>query len=184
MGASAAGGEQHITVTTANGCPWGTINPAPWITVTHGTGNGTGDLYFNVEANHGMDRSTVLNIAGRSLTVDQANGCTYMFSGGTHSFPATGGTSTINVTASDAGCQWTPGATDYCMISSLSGGTGNGPLNFSVSNNRGVARAGIIQLGDQTFAVDQAAAPGTHRTRFDFDGDGKADVSVFRPSEG
>ena len=40
------------------------------------------------------------------------------------------------------------------------------------------------KLGNQTFAVDQAAAPGEHRTKFDFDGDGRADVSVYRPSEG
>jgi hypothetical protein len=181
MGIGAAGGEQHIRVTTDNGCPWGVNNTAPWITVTRGTGNGSGDMYFNAQPSQGPERVTTLTVAGQQFTVDQANGCTYTFSGGDHSFPATGGASSINVTASDGQCQWTPGATDYCMISSLSGGTGNGPLNFSVSNNHGVARSGIIQLGDQTFAVDQAAAPGTHRTRFDFDGDGKADVSVFRP---
>ena len=184
MGEPAAGGEAHLTVNTANGCPWGTTNAAPWITVTHGSGNGSGDLYFDVQPNVGMGRSTTLTVAGNPVLVEQANGCTYAFSGGTHSFPFTGGSSSINVTASDAACQWVPSATDYCMINSLTGGTGNQSLNFSVSNNAGVARSAVIQLGDQSFTADQAAAPGTHRTHFDFDGDGKADVSVFRPSSG
>ena len=130
MAVSADGGEAHLTVSTANGCPWGVTNTASWITVTHGSGNGSGDMYFSVEPNHGMGRSTTMTVAGHEVTVEQANGCTYALSGGTHSFPYTGGSSSIDVTASDAGCQWTPAATDYCMINGLTGGIGNSAVEL------------------------------------------------------
>ncbi len=52
--------------------------------------------------------------------------------------------------------------------------------------NTGAARTGTITAGGQTFTINQAAGSGTvpRRTQFDFDGDGKADVSVFRPDGG
>jgi uncharacterized delta-60 repeat protein len=184
VGVPAGGGERNFTVNTTSGCQWSATNSAPWLTMNIGSGSGTGNVYFTALPNVGMPRTATINVAGQAVTVEQANGCTFTLTGGTRSFPASGGSGTATITASDQGCTWTPAASDYCMITGLAGGTGNGPLNYTVSANRGVARTGAISAGGQIISLDQLAAPGTHRTRLDFDADGKADIAVYRPSNG
>jgi uncharacterized delta-60 repeat protein len=179
----AGSSQQNIRINTTSGCPWTVSNSAPWITINSGLGNGTGDMYFTIQPNNGAARSTVMTVAGQQLAVVQASGCTFSFSGGTPTFPASGGANSVTVTPSDAGCTWTATASDYCMISGLSGGgAGGGPVNYIVSSNPGVARTAQIRVGDQTFTINQLAAPGVHRARYDYDGDGRSDINVFRPS--
>jgi hypothetical protein len=180
----AAGGERTFTVNTTSGCQWSATNSAPWLTMNIGTGNGTGNVFFTALPNIGMPRTATISVAGQTVTVEQANGCTFTLSGGQRSFPAAGGTGSAAITASDQGCVWTPAASDYCMITGLAGGTGNGQVSYTVTANRGVARTAALAAGGQIIFLDQAAAPGTHRTRYDFDADGKADIAVYRPSNG
>ena len=66
------------------------------------------------------------------------------------------------------------------MIALSGGGTENGLVNFTVSPNRGVARTAIINVGVHRITITQEAAAGPHRTRFDFDGDGTSDITVYR----
>jgi len=100
-------------------------------------------------------------------------------------FPAAGGTGSFTVTTS-AGCAYTTAASDYCMVSSLSNGTpgGGGTVNFTISANAGVARSTTITVAGQAVTINQAAGTTNVRTRFDFDGDGRADLAVYRPSLG
>jgi hypothetical protein len=74
----------------------------------------------------------------------------------------------------------------WITITTGASGNGTGTVAFTVAANTGAARTGTITVGGQIFTISQAAgnALGTSRTRFDFDGDGRADVSVFRPSNG
>jgi hypothetical protein len=65
----------------------------------------------------------------------------------------------------------------------------NGTFTFTVPNTP--TNQARIRVRETGFADPMGATPanfaisgGTARTRFDFDGDGKADVSVFRPSVG
>ncbi len=177
-------GEFSVTATTSQGCEWTATNGSnsEWITVNSGNSVGNGKVQFTVPQNNGSARSGSIIVGGQSFTVTQAEGCTYSFSATSGPiYPATGGTGSFNVTASSGGCPLAAVASDNCMIS-LS--ASNGVVNFTVANNQGVARTATITLGGQTFTINQAAAPGTHRTRFDFDGDGKADIAVYRPSNG
>ena len=82
------------------------------------------------------------------LTVD----CGYALAPAMISFPATGGATSIGVTAG-VGCIWLPATTNnWIQI------TGFGPDSFSilvVSNGTKVARVGAIQVGDKKLAVTQ-----------------------------
>ena len=77
----------------------------------------------------------------------------------------------------------------WITITLGSSGSGSGTIRYSVTQNTGSARTGTITLiaNGQTRAVhtvNQSAAGPTNlfvKTKLDFNGDGNADVSVFRP---
>ncbi len=93
--------------------------------------------------------------------------------------------STITVTT-QAPCAYTATTSDsFITINSGANGRGNGTVTFSVAPNGGAARTGTIVIGDKIFTIFQAAITLTRKkVRFDFDGDKRADVSVFRPGAG
>jgi subtilisin-like proprotein convertase family protein len=75
----------------------------------------------------------------------------------------------------------------WLTITSGGSGNGNGTVNYSVSAMTGQSRTGTITLSadgqtQATHTVNQSA--NTARRLFDFDGDGKADLGVYRPSNG
>ncbi len=82
---------------------------------------------------------------------------------------------------------YTPAAAGgWITINSGSSGTGSGTVNYSVTQNTtGSQRSGTMTIAGQTFNVTQAA-PGVTTTRkpADFDGDGRTDLSIFRPNNG
>jgi hypothetical protein len=65
-------------------------------------------------------------------------------------------------------------------------GIGTGSVAFSIAANTGAARSGTISVAGQTFTINQVSGTTTapRKVLFDFDGDGKSDVSVFRPDNG
>jgi hypothetical protein len=69
-----------------------------------------------------------------------------------------GATGSVAVTAA-AGCGWTVGSSDsWIEITSAAGGTGDGPVTYDVAPNpTAFERQGSITVGDQTFAIVQAA---------------------------
>ncbi len=71
-GAAAATGT--VAVTAGAGCGWTAASPAAWITVTTGaTGAGDGTVTYAVAANaNAAPRTSVLTVAGTSITVEQA----------------------------------------------------------------------------------------------------------------
>lgn len=78
-------------------------------------------------------------------------------------------------------------STSWLTVTSGGSGYGNSTVNYFVAPNPAgqPARTGVIDVGGQTHTVFQSAGPtGTNRKLFDFDGDGKADLAVFRPSNG
>ncbi len=119
-----------------------------------------------------------------SLTTD-APSCNFTITSSSQSFTAAGGGGSFGVN-SPAGCAWTAQSNAAWMTTS-STGNGNGTVNYSVAaNTSAVQRTGTISTGGQIHTVTQAAAvvPPNTRRAFDFDGDGKTDISIFRPSGG
>ena len=73
--ASSAGtnGAASITVASGQNCSWTASSAASWITITSGAfGQGNGSVAYTVAANTGQARTGVINIAGKTLTINQA----------------------------------------------------------------------------------------------------------------
>jgi hypothetical protein len=69
---SNAGGSGSVVITTQAGCNWGTSASIPWITVTSGSGMGSGTMSYTVSSNSGANRSASMTIAGNVFTVTEA----------------------------------------------------------------------------------------------------------------
>ena len=122
----ASGGSNSVTVTTQTGCAWNavsnTTSPA-WLSVTNGSGNGTGSFNWSAAANTGIARTGTVTVSGTggsaTFTVNQA-AATYTISGQV----TLGGSALSGVTMTLSG--------------SASGSTTtNGSGNYSFSENAG-----------------------------------------------
>ena len=74
----ASGGTGAVSITTYPYCNWTTSASIPWITVTSGSGLGSGTLSYSVSPNTGTTSQTaVLTIAGNVFTVTEAGKSQY-----------------------------------------------------------------------------------------------------------
>lgn len=87
-------------------------------------------------------------------------GCTFTIAPASQTIPSGGGTGTIGVTASAAGCTWTAvSAAPWVSITSGGNGTGNATVGYSAgANATGAARTGTINVAGHIFTVTQPAA--------------------------
>ena len=166
-----AGQPVQINATPSNGYSFGS-----W------SGSGSG-------SDSGTSSSTTVtmnNPISQTANFIQAQ-CSYSISPTNQSVGSNGGSGTINVTASSSICAWNS-SSNAAWISVISGnsGAGSGTVNFSVSPNSSTqSRSSFITIGGQNFAINQSGVSNpSSRKLFDFDGDGKADISVFRPDNG
>ena len=109
--------------------------------------------------------------------------CEFSISPGAQSFSSDGGSGQINISTMPA-CAWSAESNVPWIILTTASGTGSGTISYIVTINNGAARSGTINVGGQIFAVTQAARVFTSAVRFDFDGDRKADIAVFRSDSG
>lgn len=181
---AASGGTGTIAVTAQTGCNWTATESATWITITGGAnGSGNGTVTFTVAANTGAARTDTITVGGQTFTVNQAAGCTYSLNPVSVNVGSGVSNGSFQITT-QTGCSWTAASqASWLTITSAANGSGTAAISYSVAANTGAARTGTITVGGQTFTVNQAAATG-RRTSFDFDGDSKTDLSIFRPSGG
>jgi len=178
--ASASG--NAVQVEAGGGCAWTATSGVPWITIASGSsGSGRGQVQIAIAANEGTARSAAITIAGRSLTVAQANGCTYSVQPLSQRVNGEGGTVVVTITTG-AGCPWsTSSSVDWITISSPSVGDVT-QVTLTVMPNASAARTGSVTIAGQTVTITQPSlcrwlfAPPSHE--FPASG-GNGNVLVF-----
>jgi YVTN family beta-propeller protein len=178
-----AGGTAGAVLTTQTGCAWTATSNVPWITINNLSGTGSGTISFTVAPNTGTSRVGLITIGGRSLAVSQPGGCAISVPSHTRVFSAAGGSGDFAVTAPN-GCAWTAATSASWITINIGTGTGNNRVYFTVhSNPTGAFRSATIIVNGQSIIVEQGDV-GRPPVAFDFDGDGKSDFSIYRPSVG
>jgi hypothetical protein len=160
---AAAGGPGTVNVTTETGCAWSATSHADWISIVgNSTGSGNGTLNFTVAALVGSTRTGTMTIAGRTFTVQQADGCTLTLVPETANAPEQGASRSFNV-QTGAGCGWTAASNaPWITISAPASGTGNGTVQLQIASHSGEQRNGTVTVSSSTptiaskiFAVHQ-----------------------------
>jgi all-beta uncharacterized protein len=151
------GGSGNVSVTTTNACGWTAASNDAWITVTSGAaGTGNGTVAFTAALNTGAARSGTMTIAGQTFTVSQGSGCTYHVIPTSETFPWSGGTDVVQVTARAPSCPWTAvSGDDWITVIGPASGLGNGTVTFVAAPSDGNARTGGILIATEKFTVTE-----------------------------
>ena len=172
---SAADSQGYVDFSITNGP---TITSGDWyvgfqspdarvITFFDTSSGSRGRTYFS--SNNGqafsLTQSSLGNLMVRAVVTKPASSCTYSLSPQSQSFPASGGTGTVNVSAG-TGCSWTASSNAaWVTLSSGVSGTGNGAVNYAVAANTSTStRTASLTIGGQAFAITQAGASGGSQT--------------------
>ncbi|MGD0499911.1 MAG: putative Ig domain-containing protein [Bryobacteraceae bacterium] len=155
--AASGGAPPYTWLATSGALPGGlTLNSGGTIS---GTPTAAGTYGFTVQA-----KDTVASTANATfaLAISAAAACTYSINPTGQSFPTTGGTASITVTATTE-CSWTATSSlSYVTITSGASGTGNGTATVQVAANTGPARSGSITIAGQAVWITQAGLSCTY----------------------
>jgi hypothetical protein len=180
-----SGGNVNFTVTTQPGCAWTATTTANWIQITSGNGTGNGSVALSVNGNSfiGPPRSASVMVAGQPFTVSQAGSCQWRFDPFPLNVGPRPGRYTISVGLIPY-CDFRPFlSTTGSWITNLTADVPNQTVTFDVSGNSGGIRSESIVIGAATRAVVQASSAASD-TPFDFDGDARTDIAIYRPAAG
>ncbi len=180
------GGNGTFSINMPSACSWAVASSSDFLTLNSSlSGNGSGTMNFSVTQNFGAARSGSIVISNgvttRTFQVQQPSGCPTSISQSAVNINALGGTANVSVSAGGACNYLATSNANWVQITSPTQ-TGNANVTFNVLPNVTTnSRIANVFIGGQSFSVNQAGVTGR---RFDFDGDGKADLSIFRPSTG
>jgi len=167
---AAGGGRGSFNVVALPECAWKIAAGSSWITgLTPASGQGQQQVTFAVAANPTQQvRQGEIVINNLRFTVSQEAApappppppptCTYTLATTSTTVAAAGGSLTVGLTTG-ATCPWTV-QSQASWISVTSPSTGLGPVvvALTIAPNSGTARTGTVQVANQTFTVNQAAA--------------------------
>jgi hypothetical protein len=155
---SASGGTGSLQVNTLGGCTWNASSNAGWIVVGTPSGNGTGQVSYQVLPNtFANGRSGTITVGGQTHTVTQAAPCTYAIDPPSATYSAAGGQGTLSL-ATGAGCTWTATSSVPWITVGNPSGTGAAVVGYAVAANTGATlRSGTVSRAGRTHAVTQAA---------------------------
>jgi hypothetical protein len=145
-----------IQVEAGTTCAWSATSGVPWITIASAAnGSGRDQVQIAIAANDGPARSGTITIAGRSLAVAQAAGCTYSVQPLSQDVGGGGGNVVVSVSTA-AGCSWSASsAVDWITISSASGDAAQATL--TVKPNASPPRTGTVTVAGRTVTISQAS---------------------------
>ncbi|HEY1219591.1 MAG: SBBP repeat-containing protein [Bryobacteraceae bacterium] len=159
-GVPSSGGTVEITVTASSGCPWSVVPQSPGISVVSGgsgTGNGTVTLSLSPNASVQALNPTV-QVGPQTVALAVEDICSYSLSPLTLGPAAQSGS--MSVTASPAGCSWSPQSDAWLWLSVSGSGTGSATFSYSLEANlSGAPRTAHITLDSRQFTVTQAGSP-------------------------
>lgn len=155
--ATATGGSATIGVTLSSpSCTWTAAANQPFLSNVAYGGTGSGSVTFDIAANAGVARTGSVTVAGKTVTVTQADGCLFTLNPtGAQLQPQGVGPFTFALNASDASCPWTMQGNDSWVSVNTPSGTGSSSVSYSTTANLGPTRSSNIDVGGRTFTVLQ-----------------------------
>jgi hypothetical protein len=152
-----------LSLTATPGCSWSINNTNGWIVVlSAASGSGSGVITYAVVANPVITpRTGNVVVAGQMVEISQ-NGapCTYALTPVARTHGHAGGSDSFALDTL-VGCAWDVLNTNlWIQITSAGNGTGDAVIAYTVSSNVSVfPRAGTVQVGGQSFTINQDGAP-------------------------
>jgi hypothetical protein len=142
---------------TGQGCAWTITDNAPWITVTPSSGTNSQIVTVNFTATDVLQtRTGTLTVRETDLsggpsataTVTQAAGdpCVLTLGSTATNVPPGGGTGTLNVTATGAGCSWSLSENATWLSVSSTSGTATTAVTYTATANVGAVRSVAVNL--------------------------------------
>lgn len=154
---ASSGGSLTVPIDTAQDCGWTVQSSVPWITAVSGPGSGSGQAVLAVAANTSPARQASVVVAGQTITVSQAGGCTYAVSPDAYNLPPAGSSGLVTVTTGE-GCPWIGTSGAEWISLPVTSGTGSAAVQFTVAPNPGIARTSSLSVAGDTVTVVQASA--------------------------